>query len=245
MIHIAICDDDMPTTESIERMIQSSQIHRSEEIEVSIFYSGESFTKAIGEYCPFDLIFMDIEMKGISGITAGHMLRKDGENDTVQLVYVSSHEEYYVQLFDVQPSGFIKKPIHSESFEQKFCSIIQKIQHKRANNQPRLLPVQQKGNNLFVPIRSIIYLASDRRKVILQTAEDRIEYYSTLSEEERKLPSEYFVRIHQSYLVNFYYVKQIQGRKIVLTSGDEFPISEKQSAVVKKNYLRFRGSLLE
>lgn len=118
MIHIAICDDDFKAAESIERLINNHPIQQSVKIEVSIFYSGESFAKAIQHGCPFDLIFMDIEMNGISGITAGHILRRDCDNDRVRLIYVSSHEEYHVQLFDVQPSGFIKKPIHNESFEK-------------------------------------------------------------------------------------------------------------------------------
>ncbi|AIQ36744.1 MULTISPECIES: LytR/AlgR family response regulator transcription factor [unclassified Paenibacillus] len=245
MIHIAICDDDFKTTECIERLIINHPVYRSENIEVSIFYSGESFTKAIQLGCPFDLVFMDIEMKGISGITAGHVLRGDYDNDWVRLIYVSSHEEYHVQLFDVQPSGFIKKPIHNESFEKKLFSMIQQIKVKRQQNQPKLLPVHQSGTKILIPIRNIMYLASDRRKIILQTTEDQTEYYSTLSIEEEKLPSKQFVRIHQSYLVNFDYIKQIQGKRIVLTSGEELPISDKQSIVVKKSYLQFRGSLLE
>jgi DNA-binding LytR/AlgR family response regulator len=245
MIHIAICDDDFKETESIERLIINHPIQQSVKIEVSIFYSGESFTKAIQHGCPFDLIFMDIEMKGISGITAGHILRRDCDNDRVRLIYVSSHEEYHVQLFDVQPSGFIKKPIHNESFEKKLFSMIQQIKIKRHENQPKILPVHQSGTKLLIPIRNIMYLASDRRKIILQTTEDQTEYYSTLSIEEGKLPAKQFVRIHQSYLVNFDYIKQIQGKKIVLTSGEELPISDKQSTIVKKSYLQFRGSLLE
>ncbi|MEK5255661.1 LytTR family DNA-binding domain-containing protein [Paenibacillus sp. FSL F4-0125] len=245
MIYIAICDDDFKTTECIERLIINHPVYRSENIEVSIFYSGESFTKAIQPGCPFDLVFMDIEMKGISGITAGHVLRGDCDNDRVRLIYVSSHEEYHVQLFDVQPSGFIKKPIHNESFEKKLFSMIQQIKVKRQQNQPKLLPVHQCGTKILIPIRNIMYLASDRRKIILQTTEDQTEYYSTLSIEEEKLPSKQFVRIHQSYLVNFDYIKQIQGKRIVLTSGEELPISDEQSIVVKKSYLQFRGSLLE
>ncbi|OBZ18553.1 hypothetical protein A8L34_02970 [Bacillus sp. FJAT-27264] len=245
MIHIAICDDDKPTTEQLEDMILNSPIYRTEKLDVSIFYSGESFTRAIQHSCHFDLVFMDIEMEGISGVTAGHILRADCDNDRVQLVYVSSHEEYHVQLFDVQPSGFLKKPLHRASFEQKLISLVQHIKRKRQRSKPRLLPINQKGSETLVPIRNIMYLASDRRKVILRTTDEQLEYYSTLSVEENKLPSEQFVRIHQSYLVNFFYVKQILARRMILTSGEELPISEKQAAAVKKSYLKFRGSLIE
>lgn len=61
-------------------------------------------------------------MAGMDGITAGSVLRGNDENDLVQLIYVSSHEEYHLQLFDVQPSGFIKKPIDPELFQQKIIA---------------------------------------------------------------------------------------------------------------------------
>jgi DNA-binding LytR/AlgR family response regulator len=244
MIHIAICDDDIPITECIESMILNSSIYKSEKIYISIFYSGESFTKAIQDDCPFDLIFMDIEMKELDGIKAGYILRENNHNDLVQLIYISNHEEYHMQLFDVQPSGFIKKPIHGKSFEQKLISAIHKVKRIRQQNKPKLLSVHKKGSDTFVPIRKIVYLTSDRRKITLHTVEDQIEYYSTLSEEEDKLSSEQFVRIHQSYLVNFFYVKQILSKKIILITGEELPISEKQNASLKKSYLKFRGSLI-
>lgn len=119
MIHIAVCDDDLRTTEFVEALILDTLNNFPEKIEISIFYSGKSFTKAIQNACPFDIIFMDIEMEGIDGIQAGHILRADDNNDLVQLIYISSHEEYHIQLFDVQPSGFIKKPIESLAFKNK------------------------------------------------------------------------------------------------------------------------------
>lgn len=245
MIHIAVCDDDLPTTELLEELILNSQNVLSEKINVSIFYSGESFTKAIQNNCPFDIVFMDIEMDGIDGIRVGHMLRKNDENDIVQLIYISSHEEYHIQLFDVQPSGFIRKPIEQDLFKDKLILAIQKAIRKQQQGKKNLLPIKQKGKEVLIPFRDILYLESNTRKVLIYTKSDEIEYYSTLNEEEKKLPCGDFIRIHQSYIINFYYIREIYNRKVVLVTGKELPISEKNSLSVKKNYLKFRGGLIE
>lgn len=244
MIHIAICDDDMKLTEQIEKMIGNTQKNFSEQIEIHIFYSGESFTRAIQGGCPFDIIFMDIEMAGMDGITAGHNLRADDENDLVQLIYISSHEEYHLELFDVQPSGFISKPIEMESFNNKLIPSIHKAIRKRRQGKINFLPIHQKGREIMVPFRDIMYLESNIRQITLNTKHDRIDYYSTLNEEEKKLPSSEFIRIHQSYIVNFYFIKEIRNRKIMLTTGKQLPISEKNSTSVRKHYLKFRGNLI-
>lgn len=244
VIHIAVCDDDLPTTELIERLILDNQKYFSEKVDVTIFYSGESFSKAIQSGCPFEIVFMDIEMEGIDGIEVGHILRSDDENEIVQLIYISSHEEYHLQLFDVQPSGFIKKPIEVEIFNNKLISIIQKAIRRQLKGRSNSIMVHQKGKEVLVHLRDIMYLESRKRKVILYTRDGEIEYYSTLNKEERRFPDRNFIRIHQSYIVNFYFIKEICNKKVIFVNLKELPISEKNSASVRKNYLKFRGDLI-
>lgn len=244
VIHIAICDDDFWVTELIERLILEIQNSLSKKIEVSIFYSGESFTNSIQHACPYDIVLMDIEMDVMDGIEAGYSLRGNDENDLIQLIYISSHEEYHLQLFDVQPSGFIKKPIDPEVFKHKLVSTIQKVIRKHQQKQTNFLPLQQKGKEILVPLRNIMYLESNKRRVILHTRDEQIDYYSTLNEEEKKLPIRDFVRIHQSYIISFYFIKEISTKVVVLITGESLPISEKYSANFKKTYLKFRGRLV-
>lgn len=244
MIRIAICDDDFQITEQIEQLLLLLQRKISKKIEVSIYYSGESFAKAIQDGCPFDIVLMDIEMKGMDGIRAGHVLRADVDNDLVQIIYISNYEQYHLQLFDVQPSGFIKKPFDQGSFQDKLIPAMQRVLRKLQQAKMNFLPIQKKGRELLIPVRDILYLESKARKVLLLTRSEQIEYYSTLNEEEQKLHIGCFIRIHQSYIVNLYFVKEINYKKVTLITGKELPISEKKSASVKKKYMQFRGDLL-
>ncbi|WP_019636381.1 LytR/AlgR family response regulator transcription factor [Paenibacillus fonticola] len=245
VIRIAVCDDDLQVTGQMESLILDAANRNLHPVGVSVFCSGASFSKAIENGCPFDIVFMDIEMEKLDGIQAGHRLRADDDNDLVQLIYVSSHEQYHVQLFDVRPSGFIRKPIEPEAFKRKLFSAMQKAIRRQQQGQKNFLAVQQKGKDLLVPFRDILYLESKLRKVHLYTKDGKLDYYSTLNEEENKLPASDFIRIHQSYIVNFYFVRQLSYNKIMLVTGVELPVSEKRSAGVKQKYLKFRGSLIE
>ncbi|WP_143186400.1 LytTR family DNA-binding domain-containing protein [Paenibacillus sp. P3E] len=243
MIHIAICDDDPRAAGLVERLILDNLERFSEKIEVTVYYSGERFVQAMECGSVFDIIFMDIEMRGMDGIAAGHALRADDANDPAQLIYISSYEQYHLKLFDVQPSGFIKKPVLTEPFMNKLIPAVQKAIRIRQQGKQHFLPVQQKGKELLIPFRDIHYLESRIRRISLMTRDGEIQYYGTLGEEAQKLPARYFIRIHQSYIVNFYSVKEISARKIGLITGDELPVSEKNSIPVRKAYLSFRGSL--
>ncbi|AIQ56543.1 LytR/AlgR family response regulator transcription factor [Paenibacillus borealis] len=243
MIHIAVCDDDPRMAGEVEHLILAAGKSSSEKIEISLYYSGESFTRALKDGCCFDIIYMDIELGGLDGITAGQILREDDINDPVQLIYISSYEQYHVQLFDLRPSGFIKKPVEPELFKRKLEQALHKTIRTRGQNRMNFLAVQQKGQELRIPYREILYLESSIRKITLVTRDGLLQYYGKLREEEQKLPVSHFVRIHQSYIVNFYSVKAISAKKIVLVNGRELPVSDKHSQSVRKAYLNFRGEM--
>ncbi|WP_157764244.1 LytR/AlgR family response regulator transcription factor [Paenibacillus riograndensis] len=243
MIHIAICDDDPRSAGLMESLILDNRERFSEKIDMSVYFSAERFVEALEQGSIFDIIFMDIEMGGMDGIMAGHVLRADDANDPSQLFYISSYEQYHLQLFDVRPSGFIKKPVGQKSLLDKLIPAVQKAIRIRQQGKQHFLPVQLKGKERLVPLRDIHYLESRIRRISLMTRDGEIQYYGTLGEEARKLPSGYFIRIHQSYIVNFYSVKEISARRIVLITGDELPVSEKNSIPVRKAYMKFRGNL--
>lgn len=244
MIHIAVCDDEPRAAGEAERLILETGEHLNEPIEISIYYSGESFARALRDGSPFDIILMDIELGGLGGIAAGQLLREDDGNDPVQLIYISSHEEYHMQLFDLRPSGFMKKPVTPEIFKQKLVRAIHKTLRLRQQGRTNFLAVQLKNQELRIPHKYIHYLESSIRRIILVTHDRTLQYYGKLIEEEQKLASSHFVRIHQSYIVNFYSIQAISAKKIMLTTGCELPVSSKYSPAVRRAYLNFRGELV-
>ncbi len=243
MIHIAVCDDDPQTAGLIEQLILDTGDKVPEELEIALYYSGEAFARDLQSGCRYDLIFMDIELGGMDGITAGQILRQDDGNDWTQLIYISSHEQYHLQLFDVRPSGFIRKPVEPQAFLHKLVPALQKAIRIHRQGQAQFLPVQQKGKELLVSYRDIVYLESSIRRITLILRDGEIQYYGMLKEEERKLPSGNFIRIHQSYIVNFHYISEISGKRVKLITGGELPVSNKHSAAVRRAYLSFRGAL--
>lgn len=245
MIHIAICDDNLSDTERIEELLLRLQTLFLEKIEASIFYSGESFCQVIKDSCPFDIVLMDIEMGGIDGIAAGEKLRADDDNDLVLLLYISSHEDYYNQLFDVQPCAFIGKPIDSNEFSHKLEKAINKIIRRRHDGKRKVLPVSQKGYEILVPLKKILYLESKVRKICLYTTDEMMEYYSILSNEEEKLSKDGFIRTHQSYVVNLRYVREVTSKSLTLVDGTEIPISSSRRNSVKEGYIEYRRKCFE
>ena len=245
MIHIAICDDDVSDAERIEEQILRLQPLFSQKLETDVFYSGERFCKAIESHCPFDIVLMDIEMDGIDGIMAGQHLRAGDENDMVLLVYISSHESYYRQLFDAQPFAFLDKPIHRQEFSDTLEKAVSKTLRRRREGKRKILPVSQNGREVLLPFQKILYLESKVRKIRLFTTEGVMEYYSTLDAEAQKLAAGQFARTHQSFIVNFRFVKEFTSETLILTDKTEIPVSNSRRSAVKAAYMEYRRNCLE
>ena len=88
MIRIAICDDDKTMTTIIEEMLYKISKEQSLKIECEIFFDGSTLVEHICQGTYYDLIYLDIEMKNVNGISAAEVIR---EMDIPALIiYVSN-----------------------------------------------------------------------------------------------------------------------------------------------------------
>lgn len=244
MIRIAICDNDYRVTGAAEKLIQQVCHSLCQEVAVRIFFSGENFCAFLNKSIePFDIVLMDIEMGEISGIDAGHKLREDIENDNTLLIYISNHKSYYADIIDLNVFCFIPKPIENTEFTLKLKKAMEKVRYQKQFNLFPDFSYNKNGREMYVPIRAIKYLESDRRMIYLYTtlSTDTISYYGNLNAEEKKLPENMFCRIHRSYIVCFAHITSITATTITIDKM-EFNISTKYRESTKYAYCRYRGN---
>ena len=116
------------------------------------------------------------------------------------------------------------------------ASAIQRKQHTSAPNSastPTKLVVKFAREIHLVPIETIDYIESIRRKVFIHSDDGMYQMYSTMRDIIAKLP-ESFLRCHNSYLVNSERVVTVRSTEIVLTSGAKIPISKRYAKGVRE-----------
>ena len=99
MIKAAICDDDKLFTGQLERHLHLVAEDISIPLETEIFFDGAGFLEELNRGTRYDIIFMDIEMTQMDGISAAKQLRH--LDPTALLVYISGYDQYFRQLFEV------------------------------------------------------------------------------------------------------------------------------------------------
>lgn len=216
---IAVCDDDRKVCVQIEEIILEYARGASIGAEVELFFSGEQLLKAL-DGGGFDLIYLDIEMAGVSGIDVGSQIRKVRRDYSTEIVFVSGKEGYDRKLFALQPLNFIAKPVSAGAVIENL-----EIAREKMAGKNRFFSYKVSTESHRVPLDSIIYFESQGREIRLVTTKGERHYYGRLEDAESELAGSQFIRIHRSYLVNYNHIEILRYREVVMSDGATLPVS--------------------
>lgn len=231
MYDIGICDDEKGTCAEIEKWISDYAEGNHISVETEVWFSGEALCSDLKEKHRFDLIFLDIELLGMSGVEAGSYIRNELEDYHTHIVFISSKTNYAMSLFKIQPMDFLVKPIGFDDIKRILDRSIYLIEKEN------LFFEYVSGKKIFrVMYKEIMYFCGDRRKIVIVTQRGRQEFYGKMTELLKALPSN-FVMIHHSYIINQNYVSEYSYERIHLVNGDELAISRSYRKDVREKIL--------
>lgn len=236
MINIAICDNNKYITGFTERLLETIANEQGISIDCNVYFDGASLITAIKEQQMFyDLIYMDIEMNKINGIQAAKLIR-EMEMPTL-IVYLSGHEEYMKELFCTEPFRFLQKPINTVEFRKVFLAACNKIRKKEGY-------FSFNYNKVFykIPFNRITYFESHSRTIFIHVSEHfgatTYKFYGKMNYVDNRISTinNRFLRIHQSFLINFDYVKSISFTEAIMMDGRHLQISENRRKNIQQRF---------
>lgn len=237
MIRVALCDDEKQIVSRMDTLLMEICRRENIAIETDAFYCGYALEKEITAGKRYDLIYLDIQMENGDGIkTAGNIRETD---EDALLIYVSGYEKYMIELFRLDVFAFIRKPLDEGRFETTFLEANRKICNRKVYFSFSYQSVEQK-----VICMEILYFESRGRKIIVHLKEGRTEVFNgKLSEVEGKLQGGKipFLRIHQSYYVNYHHIRSRSKAEVTLINGEKLPISEERKKEFGRQYNKLLG----
>lgn len=231
MLNIGICDDNISTTGKLEMMLQRLGKAHFIDIETDVFWDGKNIADSVEAGTSYDIIYLDIEMNKENGISAAKRIRNFDKN--VLIVYVTSHENYMKSSFEVRPFRFLVKPVKENEFERCFLEAYEEI-----TNGDFYFRYRYQRSNHKIPIREILCFESRKRKIFIITTFGTLELYGKLNDiedslKECKVP---FLRVHQSFLVNYKHIVEQAYDYVTLDDGKKISISEDRRKVISEQY---------
>lgn len=232
MYKIWICDDGKNICTSIEDMLKQYARERGLSIDVGIWYTGERLKDDLekGDYP--DILFLDIEIISMTGIEVGSYIRNQLDNMETQIVYISGKTSYAQQLFKTQPLDFLVKPISQRQIDDVMDMAVRVIKKR-----DKRFEFRQGKDYYYVPMKDIVYLGSEGRKVKIVTRKSVFQYYGRLKEAAKQL-SEDFITIHHSYIINKEYVFRYTYENVELMDGTILTISPANRKLVRDKILK-------
>lgn len=228
---IAVCDDESVICRTIYGMIKDISKLIDIRFETDCFSSGEELCDEMKSN-PYDLIFLDIELPRMNGVAVGKYIRESLNNETVQIAYISSKQQYAMELFESRPINFLIKPITKE----KIQAIIDKLLKLNAVD-TQIFKFKVRQEHFKLPMSEIIYFSSSGRTVTLVSNENSYVFYGTLDDIYGEINAGHFLYIHKSFIVNYRYVRQYEYEQVTLLDGTILPISQPRRKLIRKMIL--------
>lgn len=163
-----------------------------------------------------DLVFLDINMPEISGISFAKSINKD-----IKIIFTTAYRDYAVEGFELQAVDYLVKPI---SFERLLKAI---NTYFKVYSEPKNNTLHKTENNNFMFVRSdrrmikidfsdIFYIESYSDYIKIHLKDETIVTRETISAIEAKLPKDEFIRIHRSFIVALRKISSFTNEQIVI-----------------------------
>ncbi len=230
MIKVLLVDDEFLALNLLEgyvRQVPDLQL-------VGRYKSPMDGIKALQE-TEVDLLFLDIQMPGISGLNLLKTLPK-----APLTVFTTAYSEHAVTAFDLNAVDYLLKPFTFERFLQS----LNKVREQLQQHQPKVLAPEAAtdknyliakvdGKLMRIPHADILYIEGLKEYVRIVTQEGKYITLESLKNLEEELAASHFMRVHKSYIIAAKKVQSMDGNMLEM-NGHKIPISRSRREVIIK-----------
>lgn len=236
---IGICDDNSEQILLIKQYLNSFPWNEK----FTIIESTEpyEFLLLIQENKP-DFVFLDIDMGVVNGIELGKRIRENFKD--IIIIYITAHESYAVEAFQVRAFHYLLKPIVISTFNEVFSEAIEFSKKVNGTRKKKSFIIKTKKESISIDYDDIYYFEKTGHKIKVHSKSREILYYDNFSNLINEIDSDEFLRCHQGYIVNIDKIKSFRKRTVFLYGNYEIPVSRSYSDTVReifKKKLFYRG----
>jgi DNA-binding LytR/AlgR family response regulator len=217
-----IVDDEKMARTYLEKMCQ-----KIEDLEVVASCENAEEALEILEEDKVDILFLDVEMPGLSGFDLLNYLSYQPN-----VVMTTSNTEYAFEAFEYDVSDFLKKPFNFPRFRKAIDKIKSEEKQVEDSFSTEEIYIKDKSKLVKVKFADILYIENvgDYVKVVTKGKKNYI-VYGTIKSYAKKMPEKYFLKVHRSYIINLHEIKDIEGGSVVI-DGKVIPVSRAHKSLL-------------
>lgn len=174
-----------------------------------------------------DILFSDIEMPCASGLS---LVEKTKDNVSYS-VFITSHQQYAIDSYDLDANDYILKPMDKEKIEKMINKLKTFFETKEKAD---LYKITSANNSIKIKVgyeyqsidmNEVVYLLAEKDYTkLISLGEKKIMIRGNLSTILKNDKFDQFVRIHKSYAINKNHIKAVKLNSVIMSNGAELPV---------------------
>lgn len=206
-----IIDDD-----KLSRRIIEEYIIKTESLSlVGSFSTAVEAINFIRQHENVDLIFLDIEMPEMSGIDFLDTLQ-----NLPQIIIISAKGKYALNAFEYDVTDYLLKPVIYARFFKAVDKAMNRIKRNNFTTGKDELFIKKNSSLVKLKYSEILWIEALENYIIFNTYADKFTIHFTMKGVEQKLPTEKFVRIHRSFIVNTDAILEIDDNSVIIKTEE-------------------------
>ena len=225
-MNIAVVDDLAEERERVRDFLSEYRRKCGTIIDVTLFENAEEFLRDYRPY-KYSLIFMDIFMDEINGISAARYVREH-DSDSI-LIFLTTSRDHMPEAFSVHAYDYLEKPVDDERMTKLMDGIMNRI---------------CEGKERTVKYSDILMMVSDGHKTEISDKKGNVYVtYRRFSSVEEEMENEKnFLKINRGILVNMDNVSDISGGICRFHDGSSQPVSVRNRKLIEQTYANYMFS---
>ena len=230
--HLAVCEDNPEEGEHLLKMCDDLLAAREIPHTLRLFENAGALAQALEQNSEaFDLLLLDIQMEGQSGMALAKELYR--RQVPVRFLFITGYAEYALEGYEVHPIHYLLKPVEPAQLEDVLLRDWN--EHHRVKN----LLLRSGGKTLSLPVADIRYMESRNHTLVIYTVKAEYHLPLSLSEAENLAPPGAFYRCHNSFLVNIRQVEEIGRTSLRLRDGTQLPMGRRYYRSFQTAFIHF------
>ena len=237
VIKIAICDDEEKAVALHERIVKSCLQSQGIGYEITTYTQSRNLLYDITDDGFFyDLILLDIEMPGISGMEIPQQLK--GFLPNVRIIFVTSHTEYAIDAFELSIFRYVPK----NNLEVKLAAAVTDAAKLIELEAGQEYTIQTASRMEKIPYKDIFYIQRDGKNASIISSVGIAKVRKSLQQVFDELNTPEFIFVDRGCIVNIIHIMKISDGMVVLKNGEQLPISRSHLQEVKQKINQFWGA---
>ncbi|MEV0775374.1 LytR/AlgR family response regulator transcription factor [Streptomyces sp. NPDC050433] len=248
MLRVLAVDDEAPALEELLYLLRADARIRSAEGATSATEAlrriGAALDAGPDDPAAVDVVFLDIHMAGLTGLDVAKLLA--GFAEPPLIVFVTAHEGFAVQAFDLKAVDYVLKPVRRERLAEAVRRVAELVGERGpvVDTSTDQIPVELGGVTRFVPVADIVYAEAQGDYARLHTDTGSHLVRIPLTTLEERWRSRGFVRIHRRHLVAVARIDELRldaGAMSVRVGDAELAVSRRHARAVRDLLMRLPG----